>query len=135
MDLFYMNSYNSRNLYLFEVCFNIKLIVDVVFYYIKRTLTEITSKVLTKHTLVSPSLHNRFKQIMVTLALISMEAKLSHQDDAGMRVLFGYYYYVHHSSFIHSVPLPSAECDNSLPFAGASSIPVIYPFLPPFSTN
>jgi len=33
------------------------------------------------------------------LALISIEAKLSHQDDGGMRALFGYY--VHHS-FIHS---------------------------------
>jgi len=55
-----MNSYNSRKLYLIEVCSSMKLIVDVAFYYINSTLTEITSKVLTKHMLVSPPLHNRF---------------------------------------------------------------------------
>lgn len=54
------------DLYLIEVCFSMKLIVDVVFYYINSTLTEITGKVLTKHMLVSPSLHNRFKQIIVS---------------------------------------------------------------------
>jgi hypothetical protein len=39
------------------------------------------------------------------------------------------------------IPLPCAECDNSLPFSGASSIPILYTFschplpptTPPFS--
>ena len=33
------------------------------------------------------------------------------------------------------IPLACAECNDSLPFSGASSIPVMYFFLPPFSTN
>ena len=34
------------------------------------------------------------------------------------------------------IPLASAECDDSLPFSGASSIPLCYVvFLPHFSTN
>jgi hypothetical protein len=40
-------------------------------------------------------------------------------------------------SFTHSfIPLPCAECDNSLSFSGPSSIPLCYTFfLPPFSTH
>jgi hypothetical protein len=33
------------------------------------------------------------------------------------------------------MPLACAECDNSLLFSGASSIPLCYILLPPFSTN
>ena len=40
-------------------------------------------------------------------------------------------------SFIHSfIPLACAECNDSLPFSGASSIPICYVLFPaPFSTN
>jgi hypothetical protein len=39
-------------------------------------------------------------------------------------------------SFIHLFnSLACAECKDSLPFSAASSIPVIYFFLPPFSTH
>jgi hypothetical protein len=130
MDLFYMNSYNSRNLYLTEVCFNMKLIVDVVLYYINSTLTEITSKVVTKHTPVSPSLHNRFKQIMVCYFGTHFHGSQIKPSRWQWNACFIWVLLlcppliIH--PFIHSVPLPSAECDNLLPFTGASSIPLLH---------
>jgi len=41
------------------------------------------------------------------------------------------FFYLSFSSFIHSfIPLACAECDNSLPFSGASSIPLCYVLFP-----
>jgi len=96
-----------------------KLIVDVVFYYINSTLTEITSKVLTKHTLVSPSLHNRFKQIMVCYFGTHFHGSQIKPSRRCWNACFIWVLLLLCPPFIHS-----------LSFSGASSIPLCYILFP-----
>ena len=93
-------------------------------------MTEITSKVLTKRMLVSPSLHNRFKHIMVCYFGTHFHGSQIKPSRRCWNTCFTWVLLlcpplIH--SFIHSfIPLPSAECDDSLPFSGASSISLCY---------